>query len=254
MLAILSPAKTLDFESKNNFSQHTHPEFIQDSSYLVDELKQMSSEDISNLMKISSSLGELNIKRFKSWNIDFNNSNARQSILCFKGGVYIGLDIDSFSEDDLLYSQNTLRILSGLHGLLKPLDLIKPYRLEMGTSLKNKNGKNLYDFWGNKITDSLNSSLENSNSNFLLNLASNEYFKSINDKKIKVPIINVKFLDKKKDTYKIISFFAKKARGAMAAFVIKNKIRNTNDLKDFNSLGYVFDDSRSEKELLVFTR
>ena len=138
--------------------------------------------------------------------------------------------------------------------MLKPLDLIKPYRLEMGTLLKNKNGKNLYDFWGNKITDSLNSSLEKSNSNFLLNLASNEYFKSINDKKIKVPIINIKFLDKKKETYKIISFFAKKARGAMAAFVIKNKIRNTNDLKDFNSFGYVFDDSRSEKELLVFTR
>jgi len=254
MLAILSPAKTLDFESKNNFSQHTHPEFIQDSSYLVDELKQMSSEDISNLMKISSSLGELNIKRFKSWNIDFNNSNARQSILCFKGGVYIGLDIDSFSEDDLLYSQNTLRILSGLHGLLKPLDLIKPYRLEMGTSLKNKNGKNLYDFWGDKITNSLNSSLEKSNSNYLLNLASNEYFKSVNYRKINVPIINVKFLDKKKDNYKIISFFAKKARGAMAAFVIKNKIRNTNDLKDFNGLGYSFDDSRSEKESLVFTR
>ena len=205
-------------------------------------------------MKISSSLGDLNTKRYKSWNVDFNNSNSRQSILCFKGGVYIGLDVDSFSEVDLLYSQNTLRILSGLHGLLKPLDLIKPYRLEMGTSLKNKNGKNLYDFWGNKITDSLNSSLEKSNSNFLLNLASNEYFKSINDKKIKVPIINVKFLDKKKDTYKIISFFAKKARGAMAAFVIKNKIRNTSDLKDFNGLGYSFDNSRSEKESFVFTR
>jgi len=254
MLAILSPAKTLDFESKNNFSQHTHPEFIQDSAYLVDELKQMSSEDISNLMKISSALGELNIKRFKSWNVDFNNSNARQSILCFKGGVYIGLDVDSFSEGDLLYSQNTLRILSGLHGLLKPLDLIKPYRLEMGTSLKNKNGKNLYDFWGDKITNSLNTSLEQSNANCLLNLASNEYFKSVNYKKINVPIISVKFLDKKKDNYKIISFFAKKARGAMAAFVIKNKIRNANDLKDFNGLGYSFDDSRSEKESLVFTR
>ena len=254
MLAILSPAKTLDFESEHNFPQYTHPEFIKDSAYLVDELKQMTSEDMSRLMKISSSLGDLNTKRYKSWNVDFNNSNARQSILCFKGGVYIGLDVDSFSEVDLLYSQNTLRILSGLHGLLKPLDLIQPYRLEMGTSLKNKNGKNLYDFWGDKITDSLNSSLEKSNSNFLLNLASNEYFKSVNDKKIKVPIINIKFLDKKKDAYKIISFFAKKARGAMAAFVIKNKIRNTNDLKDFNGLGYVFDNSRSEKEVLVFTR
>ena len=254
MLTILSPAKTLDFESDNHFPQYTHPEFIKDSAYLVNELKQMRSEDISRLMNISSSLSELNTKRYKSWNIDFNNSNARQSILCFKGGVYIGLDVESFSEVDLLHSQNTLRILSGLHGLLKPLDLIKPYRLEMGTSLKNKKGKNLYDFWGNKITDSLNSSLEKSNSNFLLNLASNEYFKSINYKKIKVPILNVKFLDKKKDTYKIISFFAKKARGAMAAFVIKNKIRNKNDLKDFSSLGYMFDASRSEKELLVFTR
>jgi len=254
MIALLSPAKTLDFETKYNFSEYTVPEFIKDSEYLVEELQKMSMQDLAKLMSLSASLSELNFERYQSWNSDFNTSNARQSTLCFKGGVYIGLDVDSFSNEDLSYSQDCLRILSGLHGILKPLDLIKPYRLEMGTKLRNKNGQNLYDFWGDKITTSLNNSLQNNNAKYLVNLASNEYFKSVLSKHVNADIIDVKFLDQKYDQYKIISFFAKKARGSMAAFMIKNKIKTLDDLKEFSGLGYVFDQSRSGISSLVFIR
>lgn len=254
MIAILSPAKTLDFETKYSFTDYSCPEFLKESECLIEELRKMTIPELSSLMNISTSLSELNFNRYQSWNIDFSLSNARQSIFCFKGGVYVGLDVDSFSDDDLSYSQNCLRILSGLHGVLKPLDIIKAYRLEMGTSLTNKNGKNLYEFWGEKITNSLNESLQKSNSNYLLNLASNEYFSSVKSKKISVPIIDVKFLDQKNDNYKVISFFAKKARGSMASFVIKNKIKNIDELKNFSGLGYEFDISRSNSQSLVFIR
>ena len=254
MIVILSPAKTLDFEIKYDFSKHTIPEFMKYSECLVEELKKINKKDLSKLMNLSTSLSELNFKRYQSWNIDFNIANARQSLLCFKGGVYVGLDVDSFSNEDLNYSQDCLRILSGLHGILKPLDLIKPYRLEMGTKLINKNGKNLYEFWGDKITKSLNNSLKNNGSKYLINLASNEYFKSIISNNINTDIIDVKFLDKKKDIYKTISFFAKKARGSMAAFLIKNKIKTLDGLKNFSGLGYVFDLSRSDTNTICFIR
>ena len=254
MIAILSPAKTLDFETKYDFSKHTIPEFMQDSACLVTELKKINSKGLSKLMNLSTSLSELNFDRYQSWNTDFNTSNARQSLLCFKGGVYVGLDVSSFSKNDLNYSQDCLRILSGLHGLLKPLDLIKPYRLEMGTQLINKNGKNLYEFWGDKITKSLNNSLKKNDSKYLVNLASNEYFKSVLPNKINAEIIDVKFLDKKNDIYKVISFFAKKARGSMASFLIKNKIKTLHGLKDFSGLGYAFDPSRSGEKSFCFIR
>ncbi len=254
MISLLSPAKTLDFKTNYNFSTSTIPDFLKESEELISELRKINCKDISQIMTLSQKLSELNFNRYQSWNTDFNSSNARQSILCFKGGVYKGLDVDSFSNDDLLYSQNFLRILSGLHGVLKPLDLIKPYRLEMGTKLKTKKGKNLYEFWDEKITNSLNQTLKESDSKFLLNLASNEYFSSINHNKIIRKIINIKFLDEKNGVYKIISFFAKKARGAMAGFVLKNKIKTINDLKNFNELGYVFDNSRSTDYSLTFIR
>ena len=254
MIVILSPAKTLDFEKTSNFSKHTIPTFLEESTYLISELKKKNEQELSDLMSISSKLSTLNSKRYHSWNSDFNSSNAKQSIFCFKGGVYVGLDVDSFSEEDVLYSQDYLKIISGLHGVLNPLDLIKPYRLEMGTKLSNKKGSSLYDFWGEKITNYLNESLEKSNSSFLLNLASNEYFSSIIPKNIKADVIDVKFLDNKNGVYKVISFFAKKARGAMAGFVMKNKIQDLDDLKNFSGLGYAFDKSNSDTNSLVFIR
>ena len=205
-------------------------------------------------MSLSSSLSDLNFKRYQNWTSDFNLDNARQAILSFKGGVYQGLDVGTFSSDDLLYSQKYLRILSGLHGVLKPLDLIQPYRLEMGTKLNNKRGKNLYEFWDEKITDSLNHCITKNNAEYLLNLSSNEYFLSIQTKRINKRIIEVKFLDKKNDIYKIISFFAKKARGSMASFVVKNKVKTIDQLKNFSGLGYSFDESQSSSQSLVFIR
>ena len=254
MIAILSPAKTLDFKTNYNNSNYTIPDYIKDSEVLSDELKKINEDDLSTLMSLSPALSKLNVQRYQDWSSDFNLSNSRQSILCFKGGVYVGLDINSFSEEDLLYSQDNLRILSGLHGVLKPLDLIKPYRLEMGTKLKTQRGKNLYEFWGNKITHALNVAIQKSSSKFLLNLASNEYFSSINSSNINADIVDVKFLDKKKDVYKTISFFAKKARGTMAAFMLKNKIKDINNLKSFSGLGYLYDSDRSTKNSLVFIR
>ena len=254
MIALLSPAKTLDFETNNNYSHFTISKFLNDSQLLIDKLKTFNSKELASLMNLSTSLSNLNIERYKKWNFEFSLSNSRQAILCFKGGVYVGLDVASLSDDDLLYSQNSIRILSGLHGVLRPLDLIQPYRLEMGTKLKNSRGKNLYEFWGHKITKSINESLDKYNCDYLLNLASNEYYSSILPKEINKKIINVKFLDKKNDTYKTISFFAKKARGAMAAFVVKNKIKRSNELKGFTGLGYTFDSNNSEKYNFVFTR
>jgi len=254
MIVILSPAKTLDFEKKSNFSKYSIPTFLEESTYLITELRKKNKQELSDLMSISSKLSALNLKRYHNWNPDFNLSNSKQSILCFKGGVYVGLDVDSFSEEDVLYSQDYLKIISGLHGVLNPLDLIQPYRLEMGTKLSNKKGASLYNFWGEKITDYLNESLEKSNSSFLLNLASNEYFSSVIPKKIRANVIDVKFLDNKNGVYKVISFFAKKARGAMAGFVMKNKIQHLSDLKNFSELGYTFDASNSDMNSLVFIR
>ena len=254
MIAILSPAKTLDFTTKYSLVKYTHPEFLKDTELLIHELKKMNSIELASLMNISSQLSELNFKRYLDWSFKVDLSNARQSILCFKGGVYKGLDVDSFSSEDLSYSQTSIRILSGLYGLLKPFDLIQPYRLEMGTKLPTLRGNNLYDFWDTKISTVLNKCLDKYDAKFILNLASNEYFSVIKTKKINRKIIDVKFLDKKNDDYKIISFFAKKARGAMAAFVVKNKIKLLNDLKDFTSLGYSFNKERSSDDTLVFLR
>ena len=254
MIAILSPAKTLDFDRDYQLNEYTIPDFMPESECLIEELKAYKPKELSNLMSISPSLSDLNFQRYQAWDTHFDLSNSKQSILCFKGGVYVGLNVDSFSKSDLTYAQNYLRILSGLHGVLRPFDLIKPYRLEMGTKLKNKSGKNLYDFWGDKITNSINNNLQESSSEFLLNLASNEYFSCLNSEKISRSIVDVKFLDEKNGVYKIISFFAKKARGAMAAFLIKNKIKKINDLKDFTDLGYTFNKERSDKNTLVFIR
>ncbi len=253
-LIVLSPAKTLDFERKLNYKKSTTPSFLQESKNLINYLLRMKKEEIGKLMGISEKLINLNYDRYRSWNEDFNLTNSRHAISCFTGDVYKGLDVNSFSSDDLEYSQDHLRILSGLYGVLRPLDLMKPYRLEMGVKLKTERGKNLYDFWENKITEKLNQNFTTTNNEYLVNLASNEYFDSVKKAKLMKKIITPKFLDKKNGDYKVISFFAKKARGSMASYIIKNKIENLDDLRDFNGLEYQFCSTRSDENNLVFIR
>ena len=253
-LVLLSPAKSLDFEKKLNCKKSSFPSFIPESKMLINYLLKMKKEEIGKLMGISQKLIDLNYDRYKSWNEDFNLTNSRHAISCFTGDVYKGLDVNTFSLEDLEYSQDHLRILSGLYGLLRPLDLMQPYRLEMGVKLQTKKGKNLYEFWGNKITDKLNQNFISSNNNYLINLASNEYFDSVNKSQLLKKVVTPKFLDKKNGNYKVISFFAKKARGSMAAYIIKNKIQTLDELQDFQGLEYKFCHERSDEYNLVFIR
>ena len=205
-------------------------------------------------MKLSDKLAGLNVARFTEWQPDFNLDNARQAILAFKGDVYTGLDAQSLSAEDFDYAQQHLRILSGLYGVLRPLDLMQPYRLEMGTKLDNPKGKNLYEFWGERLTQSLNQCLAEQKSKVLLNLASNEYFKAVKPKQLDGTLINVDFKDFKNDQYKIISFYAKKARGIMARDVIQHKIDSVEALKDFTEQGYYYSTEQSKPDHLVFLR
>ena len=253
-LILLSPAKSLDFDRKLNCTKSSIPDFIPESRVLINHLLKMKKEEIGSLMNISQKLTDLNYDRYKSWNKDFNLNNSRHAIYCFTGDVYKGLDVNSFSLEDLEYSQDHLRILSGLYGLLRPLDLMKPYRLEMGVKLQTDKCRNLYDFWGDKLTDKLNQNFIESKNEYLINLASNEYFDSVNKSRISKKIITPKFLDKKNGNYKVISFFAKKARGSMASYIIKNKIQTINELENFKGLEYKFCNKRSDEKNLVFIR
>ena len=254
MITILSPAKTLDFEYSRIYDTCTMPSLLDHSINLIKELKNKSKDELMKLMGISQSLANINYQRYQNWNKDFNLSNSYQAVFCFKGGVYVGLNIGDFNNQDIKYSQSHLRILSGLYGILKPLDLMQPYRLEMGTKLMTERGNNLYHFWGMEITNHINDLLQINNEDIVINLASNEYFKSIIPNKIQGNIIDVKFLDKKNGTFKVISFFAKKARGAMASFIMKNKVTSMNKLKEFDGLGYHFESSMSDYNTLCFTR
>lgn len=254
MLTVISPAKTLDYQSPLITKQNTLPQFLHQSEKLIEDCKKLNVEDLSKLMAISSNLAEVNYERFQNWHSDFNLENARQAILAFKGDVYEGLHVQDFNEKELQFAQSHLRILSGLYGILRPLDLIQPYRLEMGIRLKNGKNTNLYQFWGEQLTDSLNKELAKTPKPTLLNLASNEYFKAIKPKQLKATIIQPVFLDKSKDEYKVISFYAKKARGLMSRFIIKNSIDNSEDIKNFNLEGYQFDAKRSTELEWYFTR
>lgn len=251
-LIILSPAKRLNFEKKINIKTESKPIFINDSQDLINNLISLKKRDISSLMNLSQDLTDLNFERYKNWTINHNMKNSRPAITCFEGDVYKELKVDEFSELDLKYLQNHVRILSGLYGILKPFDLIQAYRLEMGTKLKSKKGDNLYQFWGEKINKSLQNDLKDKS--YLINLSSNEYYRSIVHKKIKEEIITPIFLDEKKGKYKVISFFAKRARGAMTNYIIKNRIENVDDLKNFNGLGYKFNSKKSTDGDLVFYR
>ena len=252
MLVVISPAKTLDFETPARTDVSTIPGFLEDSQILVERMRELAPADISKLMKISDKLGVLNSTRYETWSLPFTSDNAKQAVLAFKGDVYTGLDAETLTPEQDKYAQQHLRILSGLYGILKPLDLMQPYRLEMGTKLSNTRGKDLYQFWGDKITSSLNSEL--GEGDVLINLASNEYFKSVQPKKLRARIITPVFKDTKNGVQKIISFYAKKARGLMTRYMIDKQIDHVEALKEFDVAGYRFDAKQSSDNEWVFTR
>lgn len=254
MLIVVSPAKSLDFESPVKTGKHTQPRFTDQSRQLVDTLRDYSPEDLSGLMNISGKLGELNARRYMNWQLPFTPDNAKQAVFAFTGDVYTGLDVESLSAKDLEYAQRHLRILSGLYGALRPLDLIQPYRLEMGTRLPVGDAKDLYGFWGERITQALNEDLKGDRPRLLVNLASNEYFRSVKEKALEADVINPVFKDHKNGEYKIISFYAKKARGMMAAWLIRHRITGREGLTGFDAGGYRYSAAESTENRPVFLR
>lgn len=254
MLILISPAKTLDFDTPAHIDEFSQADHLTDSTKLIKILRDKAPHEIASLMKISDKLANLNSERYHTWKRPFTAKNAKQAVLAFKGDVYTGLDAQSMTKAQLQWAQKHLRILSGLYGLLRPLDLMQAYRLEMGTSLENKAGKDLYAFWGDKITTSINEQLKTVRSKTLVNLASNEYFKSVNTQLIEADIIAPEFKDCKNGKYKIISFYAKKARGLMSAWIIENKIKKADQLMEFDIDGYYFDESLSTPNKPVFLR
>ena len=252
MLTLLSPAKTLDYESPVQTEQMTESGFLDQSAELIDILRGYSVDDISALMKLSGKLAELNVQRYSDWSVPFPDGAARQAMLAFKGDVYTGLAAETMDQDDLDFAQQHVRMLSGLYGILKPLDAMLPYRLEMGTRLANPAGKDLYAFWGDSITDALNSELEDEA--VVVNLASNEYFKAVRTRRLNARLITPVFKDEKNGTYKIISFYAKKARGLMARYIIDNRIDTPDALLDFDVAGYAYSPEDSQGDTWVFKR
>ena len=254
MLIVVSPAKTLDYESPLVTEKYTQPELVEYSKQLIDVCRKLTPADVASLMKVSDKIADLNVGRFQDWNEKFTTENARQAILAFKGDVYTGLDAQTLSDDDFDYAQKHLRMLSGLYGLLKPLDLMQPYRLEMGTKLANSKGSNLYQFRGNVITDKLNAAIADQGDNVLINLASNEYFKAVKPKLLDAQVVTPTFKDCKNGQYKVISFYAKKARGMMARYIIENRIDSVAKLTNFDVAGYYFVEQESSPTELVFKR
>lgn len=252
MKIIISPAKSLDFESKVPTKTFSQPQFLEESLQLNKKLKSLSKKKLSDLMSISDDLAQLNYERNQEWNTPFTKENAKQAIFAFTGEVFRGIDVNSLSENKLPQLQNKLRILSGLYGLLKPLDLMQPYRLEMGTKLKVGRKENLYKFWDTKLAEALNEELDEGE--LLINLASTEYFKALPKKALKVPMITPVFKDFKNGKYKTIMTYAKKARGLMVRYIIENDIETLEGIKGFNIDGYAFSQDMSSAKELVFTR
>ncbi len=255
MIAIISPAKSLDFDRPVQVDIKTEPIFTEEANYLANKLSSFSKNKLVKLMHISDKLAEENYKRYQDWNFTHTLDHKKQAIFLFKGEVYVGFDVQQFSKAELDYSQYHLRILSGMYGILKPMDMIQPYRLEMGTkwSITPKT-KNLYQYWNTKIADHLNQSLEHHDEKLIVNLASKEYFKAIDQKTLNAPIVDISFKDFKNGQYKVLSFFAKKARGAFARYMMKNEVNSLNALKLFNEDRYAFDSNLSSESEFVFTR
>ncbi|MFC0446403.1 peroxide stress protein YaaA [Pseudidiomarina halophila] len=254
MLVVLSPAKNLDYESPLPTEEYSQPRLLEYAQELVDRCESLSPQELGSLMKISDKLAGLNAARFADWHQPFTPDNARPALFAFDGDVYSGLQAEKMSDETIAFAQEHLRILSGLYGVLRPLDLMQPYRLEMGTKLDTARGKNLYEFWGNVITDMLNEDLRASDSDVLVNLASQEYFSSVDPKHLKAEIITPVFKDEKNGEYKVISFWAKKARGAMARFIMTEAVSDVAELKQFNANGYRFNAEQSTDTELVFQR
>lgn len=257
MMILLSPAKTLDFQSKGRVEQYSELLFPEKVEYLSEKLKKMSARKLKSMMDISEDLAQLNAQRYQDLSFPFNPKNAKQAIYAFKGDVYLGMEAENFTKTNMKFAQDHLRILSGLYGMLRPLDLMQPYRLEMGTKWAiTPKTTSLYKFWKKVLTSEIKEDIAATNSKFLINLASQEYAKSVNFKDIEIPVIAPEFREERGDQFKMISFFAKKARGMMAAYIVKNKISELENLKGFDSEGYTFNELLSDigKDKWVFTR
>lgn len=254
MLIFLSPAKSLDYKTPPHVATYTLPAYLQHSEALIKQLRQLSPADIGQLMDLSDPLALLNFNRYAEWSLPFTPANAKQAVLAFDGDVYDGLDGKSLSADDLDFAQTQVRILSGLYGILKPLDLIQPYRLEMGTKFANQAGKDLYAFWGERLLDAINAELAEMPRPVAVNLASEEYFKAVIGRKINGQLIQPVFEDWKNGKYKIISFYAKRARGLMTRYAVLNRLREPEGLKDFDVDGYAFAPDVSDEQRWVFRR
>lgn len=254
MLVLISPAKTLDYQSPLATQRYTQPELLEQSQQLIQICRKLTPAQLASLMSISDTLAGLNAARFGEWQPVFTQQNARQALLAFKGDVYTGLQAQDFSEEDFDFAQQHLRMLSGLYGVLRPLDLMMPYRLEMGIKLANSQGKDLYHFWGDLITEKLNQALTQQGDDVVINLASDEYFKSVKVVKLQGSLIKPIFLDEKNGKYKVISFHAKKARGLMSRFIIKHRLTKVEQLIGFNLEGYAFDPAMSAADELIFKR
>ena len=254
MLIVLSPAKSLDYKTPIKVKASTLPEFIPESAKLITDLKKLAPQDIANLMGLSDQLAALNVGRYRDWSKKFTEENSKPAIYAFDGDVYDGFDVKTLNAKAVDFAQDHIRILSGLYGVLRPLDLMQAYRLEMGTSFNNVRGKNLYAFWGTRVTDSLKKILEKQKKPALLNLASEEYFKVLQPKELNCPVVSPVFQDAKDGKYKIISFYAKRARGLMARYVVENRITDPADLKGFNLDGYKYFAAESKLDKPVFRR
>lgn len=254
MLMVVSPAKTLDYDTPPVTQTFSQPDFLDQSEHLIKQLRSLTPADIGSLMKISDKLAQLNAARFEAWQQPFTLENAKQAVLAFKGDVYTGLDAETLTDKQFRFAQKHLRILSGLYGLLRPLDLMQAYRLEMGTRFANDAGKDLYAFWGDLITEKLNEEIAAQKHKVLVNLASNEYFRSVKPEQLDVPVITPVFKDWKNGQYKIISFYAKKARGLMCRYAIDQKISTVEQLKGFDYEGYAYNESMSSDTEWVFIR
>ncbi|MBB3697944.1 peroxide stress protein YaaA [Flammeovirga yaeyamensis] len=252
MKIVISPAKSLDYETPVQTQQESKPKYLGQSEVLVNSLKTLSAEQIGDLMSISPKLADLNKERFDKWRRRFKPESARQALFAFKGDVYVGLDAYTLNEDQIDFLQNNLRILSGLYGMLKPLDLMQPYRLEMGTKFGVEDHKNLYSYWKETLAPALNKEMKKGE--VLINLASNEYFKAVDKKQLKAEIITPNFKDRKGDQYKMISFFAKKARGLMVRYIADHNITDPELLKGFDYDGYIYNEDLSKGNDWVFTR
>lgn len=254
LLAVISPAKTLDFETESPVSDSTEYRFPEEAQTLIEQLKKLSANQVKKLMKLSDNLAELNVQRFNDWQPVMNEANSKQALFAFKGDVYTGLSAETLETTQIFAAQEKLRILSGLYGLLRPLDRMQPYRLEMGTKLKNQQGTNLYDFWGDKISKLLAEDLEQHGADYLVNLASGEYYRAVKEAQLPVPVITPIFKDEKNGEFKIISFFAKKARGLMVRYILDQNPQTLDSLKAFNYAGYEYSEQDSDGLNWVFKR